>query len=264
MDRKNIFVYNSELEDIANKIDSVRRLGQKYGFKQVMDPNEANIIVSIGGDGAFLQAIRKTGFRDDCLYVGVNDGKLGFYTDFDFDDISSLEAGFQADLLEVQKYPVLEVSIDNGKPFNCLNECTVRSHIIKTFAIDVFIDDLYFETFRGDGMVVSTPTGSTAYNKSLGGAVVDPSLKAMQLTEIASLNNNEYRTLSSPLILSGDRQVTLKVVQDGNEHPIIAVDNEALGVRHIREVKIKMSEKQIKTLKLKDNSFFHKVKRSFL
>src|SRR5699024_472862 len=148
--------------------------------------------------------------------------------------------------------------------FKCMNECTIRSNIIKTFAIDVYIDGLHLETFRGDGMVVSTPTGSTAYNKSLKGAIVDPQLKAMQLTEIASINSNEYRTIASPLLLSGERERVLKVIQDGNDHPIIGADNEALSIRNVNEVSVKISKTEIKTLKLKENSFFHKVKRSFL
>lgn len=130
--------------------------------------------------------------------------------------------------------------------------------------MDVLIDDLHFETFRGDGMIISTPTGSTAYNKSVAGAVVDPLLPCMQVSELASLNNNTYRTLGSPFVLSSDRKLTLRVVQDGNEHPIIGLDNEALSTRNVKTIEIKLSNKKIKTVKLKDNSFWEKVKRTFL
>lgn len=263
-DRRKVYLHFAPSEKLDSKIEQLRTLGRKYGFELVSDAKEANIIASIGGDGSFLQAIRKTNFRDDCLYVGINDGHLGFYTDFSLEDMGRIEYAMQSNIVEVLRYPVLEVSVDGMKTFHCLNECSIRSNIIKTFALDVYVDDLYFETFRGDGMVISTPTGSTAYNKSLKGAVVDPRLKGMQLTEIASLNNNEYRTLGSPLLLSGDRQLLLKVIQDGNDHPIIGADNEALSIRHCHEIGIKLANKQIKTLKMKDNSFLHKVKRSFL
>ena len=166
--------------------------------------------------------------------------------------------------VEVRRNPVIEVSVNGEKPFYCFNECSIRSNVIRTFVIDVFIDDVYFETFRGDGLIVSTPTGSTAYNKSLGGAIVDPRIRALQLTEMASLNNNEFRTLGAPLILSGDSTLTLKVVQDGNDHPIIGADNEALSIRHCHDVKIKLTDKQIKMLKLKNNSFFQRVQKTFL
>ncbi|QKS72062.1 NAD kinase [Paenalkalicoccus suaedae] len=262
--QKNAYLFYKHSDDIDSKLEEVKKLGRKYDFKLVDHPSEASIIASIGGDGAFLQAVRKTHFREDCLYIGVNDDSVGFYTDFHLDNLERIELGMQSELIEVLRYPTLEVTIDGMKSFHCLNEFSIRSNIIKTFVIDVHIDGLYFETFRGDGLVVSTPTGSTAYNKSLGGAVVDPKLKAMQLTEIASVNNSQYRTLGAPLLLSKGRELVLKIVQDGNDHPIIGLDNEAMSIRHSHEVRIKVSDKEIKTLRMKDNLFLHKVKRSFL
>ena len=96
-------------------------------------------------------------------------------------------------------------------PTYCLNEFSIQSAIVKTFVMDVFIDQLHFETFRGDGLIVSTPTGSTGYNKSVHGAIVDPMIPCMQITELGSLNNNYYRTLGSPFILSDKRVLTLVV-----------------------------------------------------
>ena len=127
----------------------------------------------------------------------------------------------------------------------------------------MYIDQLHFETFRGDGIIVSTPTGSTGYSKSVFGAVVDPFLPCLQVSELASLNNNHYRTLGSSFILSDKHSLTLKLAQDGNDHPIIGMDNEALSVKHIGKIDIKLSEKHIKTVKLVNNSFWEKVKRSF-
>lgn len=262
--RKNVYLFYKPEEQLEKKVQEIRKIGRKHDYSLVDDPNDANIIVSFGGDGQFLQAVRKTGFRDDVLYVGVNDGRLGFYTDFDTEHLDKIETALKTENIEVLKYPTLEVEVDHLQTFKCLNELSVRSNIIKTFAMDVHIDDFHFETFRGDGMVVSTPTGSTSYNKSLNGAIVDPKIQAMQLTEIASLNNNQYRTLGSPLLLNHGRELTLKIVQDGNDHPIIAADNEALGIRHSHEIKVRVSDKPIKTLRMKDNLFFHKVKRSFL
>jgi NAD+ kinase len=113
-------------------------------------------------------------------------------------------------------------------------------------------------------MIVATPTGSTAYNKSVNGAVVDPLLPCMQVSELASVNNNHYRTLGSSFILSGDRKLTFKVAQDGNDYPIMGMDNEALSIQHVDKFDVKLSNKIIKTVNLKDNSFWEKVKRTFL
>ena len=151
----------------------------------------------------------------------------------------------------MRKYPLIEVKIDNHQPFYCLNEFSIRSNIIRTFVLDVIIDDKLFETFLGDGLIISTPTGSTAYNKSVNGAVVDPLLRCFQVTELASVNNNKYRTLGSSFIMSGERKLQLKVHQDGNVFPLVAADNEALGIRQVESVEIRLSDKTVKTVNLK-------------
>src|SRR5699024_8452364 len=140
----------------------------------------------------------------------------------------------------------------------------IRSTIIKSIVIDVHIDDLHFETFRGDGLVVATPTGSTGYNKSTQGAVIDPKIPCFQVSEIASLNNNRYRTLGSSFVLSKERTLTMEVVQDGNDYPIIGMDNEAYPIRSIQNLTVNLSDKLIKTVKLKNNSYWNRVKRTFL
>ena len=86
----------------------------------------------------------------------------------------------------------------------------------------------------------------------------------MQITELGSLNNNQYRTLGSPFIINSDKTLTLIVGKEGNEHPIMAIDNEALSIRQVEKIQINLSDKKIKTIKLKDNTFWHKVKRNFL
>ncbi|UOE93452.1 NAD kinase [Alkalihalobacillus sp. LMS39] len=262
--RKNLFFFAKNTPEYNEKIKEFQSIAEESGFTIVEDVNQANIIASLGGDNAFLQALRKTNFKEDCVYIGVSTDKPGFYTDFTMEDMTMMIEAIKNEEVEVRRYPTIEVTIDDDSPFYCINECSIRSNVIKTFVIDVYIDDLQFETFRGDGMIISTPTGSTAYNKSVNGAVVDPLLPSMQVSEIASLNNNDFRTLGTSFLLSPERTLLLKVVQDGNDHPIIGLDNEALSIRHSKEINIRLSGKYIKVLKLKNNSFWQKVQRKFL
>ncbi|XXM71785.1 NAD kinase [Lysinibacillus sphaericus] len=263
--RRNIYFYVLKDQAIQPKLDKLYDLANRYDFNIVQSHKEANIIVSVGGDGTFLQAVRKTGFRQDCLYAGISTGgTLSMYCDFHIDDTSKMIDAMTKEQIEVRKYPTIEVTVDEQTSFHCLNEFSIRSGIIKTFVMDVFIDDIHFETFRGDGMIIATPTGSTAYNKSVSGAVVDPMIPCLQVSEMASLNNNRYRTLGSSFILSDKRRLELKIVQDGNDYPAMGMDNEALSIQHVEKVEARLSDKIIKTVKLKDNSFWEKVKRSFL
>ncbi|NYF25181.1 NAD kinase [Sporosarcina sp. JAI121] len=264
-DRMNIFIYSKHDEDSIDKKQKVEDALIHEGFTMSENDKDANIIISIGGDGAFLQAVRKTGFRQDCLYAGISiTGKAELYCDFHYNNLFEMTETIRKAEIEVRKYPLIEVKIDNHQPFYCLNEFSIRSNIIRTFVLDLLIDDKLFETFLGDGLIISTPTGSTAYNKSVNGAVVDPLLRCFQVTELASVNNNKYRTLGSSFIMSGDRKFQLKVHQDGNVFPLIAADNEALGIQQVEHVEIGLSDKVVKTVKLKNNSFWEKVQRMYL
>jgi NAD+ kinase len=263
--RRNIYFYYKKDPEMIATASKLSELADRYGFTIVKDYKKANIIASIGGDGTFLQAVRKTGFRDDCLYAGVSTkSSLGIYCDFHINETSKLIEAVEYDQLQVWRRPIIEVTVDGVTTFNCLNEFSIQSGIIKTLVMEVFIDNMHFETFRGDGLIISTPTGSSGYNKSVKGAVVDPLIPCMQISELASVNSNRYRTLGSSFILAQDRTLTLKVVPEGNDHPTMGMDNEALSIQHVEKIQVKLSDKKIKTVKLKDNSFWEKVKKNFL
>lgn len=262
---KNIYFYYRHDDDLVRTLEPLFELAEKNSFTIVDEPKLANIIISIGGDGAFLQAVRQTGFRQDCLYAGLTRfDESGLYCDFELEKFDEMLHTMVNQEIEVRRFPVIEAQVNGEGPFYCLNEVSLRSTIIKTIVIDVFIDDMHFETFRGDGLIVATPTGSTGYNKSTHGSVIDPLIPSFQVSELASLNNNRYRTLGSSFVLSKDRKLTLDVVQDGNDYPIIGLDNEAYSIKNIKDVNIILSDKVIKTVKLKNNSYWDRVKRTFL
>ncbi|WP_163971655.1 NAD kinase [Oceanobacillus halotolerans] len=264
-ERRNIYFYYPNDPEVKEKLEPLMKVARENDFHIVEDDKNANIIVSVGGDGTFLQAVRNTGFRQDCLYTGLTySDEAGLYCDFNMDDFNDLLHIIEHAEKEVRRFPVIDVEINGERTFHCLNEVSIRSTIIKTIAIDVYIDDMHFETFRGDGLIVATPTGSTGYNKSTLGAVVDPKIPCFQVSELASLNNNRYRTLGSSFILNKDRKLTLDVIQDGNDYPVVGLDNEAYSIRNIKQIAVSLSNKEVKTVKLKHNSYWDRVKRTFL
>ncbi|WP_164668356.1 NAD kinase [Virgibacillus doumboii] len=263
--RKNIYFYYQKDTKLEDKLQPLFDLAHQNDFTIVDNPDSANVIVSVGGDGAFLQAVRKTGFRQDCLYTGITQSdQSGLYCDFNMDNFDSMLHSMVHEEMEVRRFPVINVQVNGESSFNCLNEVSIRSTLIKTIVIDVHIDDMHFETFRGDGLIVATPTGSTGYNKSTRGAVVDPKIPCFQVSELASINNNRYRTLGSSFVLNKDRKLKLEIIQDGNDYPIVGLDNEAYSIRNIKNLMVTLSDKVIKTVKLKNNSYWDRVKRTFL
>lgn len=263
--RRNMFFYYENDEKTTAMIEELSHLVEQNNFQIVTNHKDANIIVAIGSDGIFLQAVRESGFRQDAIYAGVTlENKSTLYCDFHLEDFDQLIQTVKNKDIEIRRFPLIKVAVNDGVPFYCLNEVTIRSTIVKTIVLDVFIDDKHFETFRGDGMVVATPTGSTAYNKSNRGAVIDPLIPCFQVSEIASMNNNNYRTLGSSFVLDKNRVLRLIEIEDGNDHPIISFDNEAFPIRQINKVEVSMDGKVVKVVKLKDNSFWDRVKRMFL
>ncbi|QCT75178.1 NAD kinase [Macrococcoides canis] len=268
MEKRNkiYFFTNGEPAGLNSKAQ-IETLIQHYDFEVTDNHQTANIIASIGGDGEFLQAVRKTKFRQDAIYVGIaTDDKKHFYTDFHIDDTQLLNKALNSEdeSIEVRKYPLLDVNINSEMHYLCLNDFYIKSSIIKSMSLDVLIDDQKFETFRGDGMLISTPTGSTGYSKSLDGAIIDPLTRCFQMTEIASFNNNNYRTIGNAIILNENRKLSLILDKLEDYYPIMGLDNEALSIQNTDTIDITLSNKIIKTIKVKENSFWNKVERTFL
>ena len=183
------------------------------------DEQQPDVVITIGGDGTLISAFHHYEDRLSTIrFVGIHTGHLGFYTDWRNFEVEDLVESLQNDSGQSVSYPLLEMSAtyDDGEIERrvALNESTLRN-IVKTMVCDVYINNQLFERFRGDGLVISTPTGSTAYNKSVGGAILDPRIIGFQLGEMASLNNRVFRTLGSPVVFGSDTKLTLRLPDDG-------------------------------------------------
>src|SRR5690606_8995868 len=168
-----------------------------------LEQAEPDIVVSIGGDGTMLHAFHQyVDQLNRIAFVGIHTGHLGFYADWKANEIEQLVGmmaapGLQLDEKMVVQYPVIEVQIQHKRHaepqiHSALNELTLRGNNA-TLVAQLHINDSLFEMFRGDGICISSPSGSTAYNKSLGGAITHPSLETIQITEMASINNRVFR-----------------------------------------------------------------------
>nr|WP_263313004.1 NAD kinase [Mammaliicoccus sp. Marseille-Q6498] len=264
--KKRIYLFKSKDKDVLQTCKNIQQQMEPHGFEFVSNYENADIIASVGGDGSFLQACRKTSFNKDKIYVGIKTrlDQNYLYVDFSVDDINHLIESIDSNEVMVRKYPVLEVNLNDHMSYMCLNDFYIKSSVIKPMKMEIYIDDEYFEAFNGDGLLISTPTGSTGYNKSLDGAIIDPMIRSMQLTEIASLNNNNFRTVSSSVVLGDTRTLKITLDKEGNYYPIMGLDNEALSIQEVDFVTLTIKDKYIRTLKLPQNSFWSKVQRKFL
>jgi len=149
----------------------------------------------------------------------------------------------------------------NGEIFHALNEMRIEnSH--RSQVIDMYVNDEHMETFRGNGLCVSTPSGSTALNKSLGGAVINPSLRLMQVTEIAGIHHNAYRSLGSPLIL-GDEDV-VRFETDFNENAVLGIDTDIFELKDHDVIEARLSKRVAHFCDYRHVSFVKRLRKSYL
>lgn len=250
----------------ALSIDVTNKLHQKLQeISMFKDDNNPEMIITVGGDGTVLKAVHQyLNIIDKVVFVGIHTGKLGFYTDFIHNDIDSFVAKIKQDKYEDVSFPLLSAYVSNHKTcvkYNALNEFTLLNPY-RTQHLDVYINDVYFESFQGTGLCISTPSGSSAFNKSLGGALIHPKIQAFQFTEIASINSNVYRTISSPLIIPKEQYLTLKT-KDFNE-VILSIDHMHTNLKNFDHIKFVLSDKVVRFRQYYDNDFWKRVQKSFL
>ncbi|MFV0557702.1 MAG: NAD kinase [Enterococcus sp.] len=257
-------VYNQEPKTLAVVAKLVELL---EAAQIIIDNTEPKIVLSIGGDGTLLSAFHRYTHRlKEVRFLGVHTGHLGFYTDWRDYELAELVKSLQENHQESVSYPLLDVVISyrNGKPtkhFVALNESTIKRGN-RTMVADVLIRDELFEHFRGDGLSISTPTGSTAYNKSVGGAVLHPSINAIQLAEIASLNNRVYRTLGSPIVISAHEWLEIKL-QDSSDY-LITVDQLDVAQDEIEAIRYRIADERIHFASYRHMHFWNRVKDAFI
>ena len=233
----------------------------------ILTEKHPDIVISIGGDGMLLSAFHKYEHQlDRVRFVGVHTGHLGFYTDYLDSEIDKLVENLKYDTGAKVSYPILNVKItfDNGetRTMRALNEATIKRSD-RTMVADLTINGVDFERFRGDGITVSTPTGSTAYNKSLGGAVLHPTIEALQIAEIASLNNRVYRTLGSSVIVP--KKDKIELLPTRNDYYTIAVDNQTFSYKNIVRIEYQIDNHKINFVASPSHtSFWNRVRDSFI
>ena len=233
-----------------------------------IDDENPNIVIAVGGDGTLMSAFHKYFDQIDHIgFVGIHTGQLGFYTWHEL-TIEEIIETLSQDKIPMTADPLVQatVTLENGEEtvLTCLNEITFRRSI-QTIKADVFLNKQLFERFNGDGLCVSTPTSSTAYNKSLGEAIVSPTLKAIQMSEMSSINNRVYRTISSSIVI-GERESITVVPEPGLEdYYFIGMDGiEFKHSTHIKKIKYQVSPKAVYFVNFRKPTFWRRVHQAFI
>lgn len=232
------------------------------GHQLIMDDAfQADFAVSMGGDGTFLTTAMRVGEKQIPI-LGINTGRLGFLADFSLDDIGQTLDDLQAGLLRRETCNVLQVESSEGKmqgyPF-ALNEVAVLKHDSSSMiSIRVDLGGEYLTTYQADGLVVNTPTGSTAYALSVGGSVMLPGSQVIGLVPVAP-----HGLTVRPLILPDDLEITL-TVESRSHNFLVAIDGRSESLQDTTRLTLRKAPYHVTVLKRPDTTFLHTLRSKLL
>lgn len=249
----------ARLDDKSCKLKE--QLIEKLNKDYIYDEIEPDFCFAIGGDGTFLYAVHHYLEQLDHLqFVGIHTGTLGFFSDYKEEDLEECVQDFKTKTGQVQTFGLLKCITDQNEEVYALNEIRVET-LSRAQLIDIYINDVFFETFRGNGILVCTQIGSTAYNRSLGGAIIDDGVPCIEMMEIAGINHQKYPTCNSPIIFSKDTKI--KLVNKYFKDVTLLYDQFETQLNEEKEVAIELSNKLVQVLRFKETPYLTRIKSLF-
>lgn len=253
---------NTTKEFALQKEHNIRKELQKQGY-EICD-KEADIVIGIGGDGTLFHFLRDEQYNVSAKYIGVNCGTLGFLQDFDAKDVEEFVKYIPKYVAQKLNFVSLEIEYNyETKRFYALNEFSVHHAEYKSFKAGVAIDDCFLENYVGTGIIFSTATGSTALGLSAGGAILHPSIKAIQMTPREAIVNSKMHSLSKSICLPKGTEVILTHGKD-SRHISIDGDGEEVYKGPYDRLKISYSTNGITKLRKKQDSFVRTIKEKLI
>ena len=209
---------------------------------------KVDFLVSVGGDGTLLSVVRKS-FNYDVPVLGIHMGTLGFLTDIIYEEFSTFLTDFKSDNYRIDNRMLVECCV-NDKCFVAFNDIVIsRKTVSSMITIKAKIDGNYFNSYYGDGVIISTPTGSTAYNLSVGGPVVYPLTEAFIITPVAP-----HSLTQRPLVMPADIVIEFKITDP--QGAVLLIDGQDTHeVENNAVIKVTIAQKKAKLI--------HRTKRNF-
>lgn len=257
-----LFVNNNEESIRTGKLIKDKFIRNRFN---IVDEN-FDLGIAVGGDGAFLRMIKGNNFNSDVYYVGVNSGTLGFLQEVKIDEIDKFISELENNDYKIEEIGIGETVINHGNGasrFYSLNEIVIRDKNLKVVKLDISIDGDLLEKFIGDGILVASSSGSTAYNLSFGGSIVYNTFTSLQLTPIAPINSKVYRSLLNSVIIPDKRVISI-VPEIDKRDLIVTIDGENNFYNDVDSIETKIDSKKIKCLRLSHYNFPQKINEKLL
>ena len=231
-------------------------------YHSITDFNEDNdFIFSVGGDGTFLQSVLN--IRNfDIPVIGVNSGRLGFLADISEDQIQEALSNIFNNRYSIIERSMLQVEFDGSAnlDFNyALNEMTVlKTDSSSMINVSAYLDKELLNNYWSDGLIIATPTGSTAYSLSVGGPILTPDSENFVITPLAPHNLGVR-----PIVVPDTHEIKLKVEGRGANF-LTSLDSRSIAVEFSTVLKVKKADFKLKTLQLPDITFFNTLRNKLM
>ena len=241
-------------KDVSSYISSI------FKDQQELSDLHPDFLFSIGGDGTFIDAANLVG-NSGLPILGINTGRIGFLTNVNRSSFREAYAFLQNNDYQIEKRSLLQVSSDNGAELPAtfaLNDISIHPHGDSINAVHVEANGERLNTYWGDGLIVATPTGSTAYSLSCGGPILVPSANVMVLTPIAS-----HSLTVRPIVLPTDNELKIKV-ESRSHRFILSVDSHRLTMNDDVTLTVSRAPYTIQTIRLPNADFYSVIREKLL
>lgn len=235
-------------------ITHYKNILKKYKIEIVSDVKYAKLIIAIGGDGTILKSIRYI-LKKNIPILSVNCGKLGFLSTIQNEQFEKVIKEIINKNYDIEERTLFEVKVNNKKYYSLNEMCIIKSNmfskLVEIEVYDVTNNKQFINKYRGDGLIVSTPTGSTAYSLSAGGPIIHKNIDLILLTAIAP------QTLTAvPLILSGESKLEFKLPNNLRKASIYIDGRINIEIDDKTNIRLMFSNKKMKFIKINDKSFY--------
>ena len=246
---------DSQSFDLISKLDNN---DGDFNFSKVEKlSNEYDFVISIGGDGTILRSANEIGELSIPI-IGLNKGRLGFLANSPIEIIDSIIDKIKNSNYRISERTIIQVEFE-GKTKNALNEISIsRKNTTSLITIDTKLNDQYLNTYWADGLIISTPTGSTGYSLSCGGPVISPSSGSLVLTPISPHNLN-----ARPLVISDETKIELSVSGREEKH-LLSIDSNIFTVQNQTKITIEKPNFDFKIAHFSNYNFYKTLKEKLL
>ncbi len=260
---KILLVNNSRISSTVAMAAKVSAQLEAWGIEVLIDSEPVGTgsetidsIIVLGGDGTLIRAARKYA-EQDVPVLGVNMGTVGFLSNIKADELESCLDSFVRHDYSIDERMMLDVGIYRDETLldrvYSLNELSIKSKTSRMISMDIHIAGREHGVYRGDGIIIATPTGSTAYSLSSGGPITDPDLEVFIVTPISS-----YVLSKRPMVIAAEKEISLYPLRC--EEAVISIDGQVkIDWEENCIIKVKKAEQKLKLVKLKPRFFFQTI-----